>query len=261
MKPEILTFSCRTTSCITSLACNRIKATVMSSSSKSESPYHHDSSFSSRPSLSPSINSILNPMSNEINHGLQASVGHGQEYFFQPPTSPTSRQHQNDASFSSSAADTAAPQSSQHSHSTTHLAHSSASESCSRPSSSGAPVEARSNLKRPRSNSAADDGVMQPPPPRRDSCGTVPQQREFAADTSSQQLAQSNAASQSAQHSVGHRQAPRIEPSVFNIEPIDEFTREVADWLWGFCSQLPWEEGNVEVSVTTGTRTATTHSR
>jgi len=32
---------------------------------------------------------------------------------------------------------------------------------------------------------------------------------------------------------------------VFNVEPIDEFTREVADWLWGFCSQLDWDKVEV----------------
>ncbi|KAK4698398.1 polynucleotide 5'-triphosphatase, partial [Phenoliferia sp. Uapishka_3] len=37
-----------------------------------------------------------------------------------------------------------------------------------------------------------------------------------------------------------------FEPSIFNVEPIDEFTREVADWLWGFASQEDWNV--VEVS-------------
>ncbi|POY72214.1 hypothetical protein BMF94_4720 [Rhodotorula taiwanensis] len=37
-----------------------------------------------------------------------------------------------------------------------------------------------------------------------------------------------------------------LEPSVFNVGPIDEFTREVADWLWGFTQTLDWDK--VEVS-------------
>lgn len=37
----------------------------------------------------------------------------------------------------------------------------------------------------------------------------------------------------------------RLEPSIFNVEPIDEFTREVADWLWGFCAQLDWDKVEV----------------
>lgn len=32
----------------------------------------------------------------------------------------------------------------------------------------------------------------------------------------------------------------KLEPSLFGVEPIDEFTQEVANWLWGFCqSQDP----------------------
>ena len=37
-------------------------------------------------------------------------------------------------------------------------------------------------------------------------------------------------------------------PSIFAIEPIDEFTREVADWLWAFCQHL--DVNVVEVSTT-----------
>lgn len=33
---------------------------------------------------------------------------------------------------------------------------------------------------------------------------------------------------------------------MFNVGPIDEFTREVADWLWGFTQTLDWDK--VEVS-------------
>ncbi|GAA5839992.1 hypothetical protein JCM9279_005234 [Rhodotorula babjevae] len=42
---------------------------------------------------------------------------------------------------------------------------------------------------------------------------------------------------------------PRLEPSIFNVEPIDEFTREVADWLWGFCAQLDWDKVEIEAKV------------
>lgn len=31
-----------------------------------------------------------------------------------------------------------------------------------------------------------------------------------------------------------------LEPSLFLVEPIDEFTREVADWLWAFAGGLDW---------------------
>ncbi|GAA5884298.1 hypothetical protein JCM6882_002217 [Rhodosporidiobolus microsporus] len=40
-----------------------------------------------------------------------------------------------------------------------------------------------------------------------------------------------------------------LEPSVFNVEPIDEFTREVADWLWGFCAGLDWDKVEIEAKV------------
>jgi hypothetical protein len=30
----------------------------------------------------------------------------------------------------------------------------------------------------------------------------------------------------------------KLEKSMFGVEPIDEFTREVADWIWGFCQHL-----------------------
>ena len=36
-----------------------------------------------------------------------------------------------------------------------------------------------------------------------------------------------------------------LEPSIFNVEPIDEFTREVADWLWGFTQHLEWDKVEV----------------
>ncbi|GAA6060867.1 hypothetical protein JCM10212_006247 [Sporobolomyces blumeae] len=40
-----------------------------------------------------------------------------------------------------------------------------------------------------------------------------------------------------------------LEPSVFNVEPIDEFTREVADWLWGFCAPLDWDKVEIEAKI------------
>ncbi|GAA5837669.1 hypothetical protein JCM11251_002290 [Rhodosporidiobolus azoricus] len=40
-----------------------------------------------------------------------------------------------------------------------------------------------------------------------------------------------------------------LEPSVFNVEPIDEFTREVADWLWGFCAGLDWDKVEIEAKI------------
>jgi hypothetical protein len=46
----------------------------------------------------------------------------------------------------------------------------------------------------------------------------------------------------------------RLEPSVFMVEPIDEFTREVADWIWGFCRNLPPEHVEVSLSPTSSWR-------
>ncbi|GAA6017383.1 hypothetical protein JCM10207_005616 [Rhodosporidiobolus poonsookiae] len=40
-----------------------------------------------------------------------------------------------------------------------------------------------------------------------------------------------------------------LEPSIFNVEPIDEFTREVADWLWGFCAGLDWDKVEIEAKI------------
>ncbi|SCZ89961.1 BZ3500_MvSof-1268-A1-R1_Chr1-3g01691 [Microbotryum saponariae] len=40
-----------------------------------------------------------------------------------------------------------------------------------------------------------------------------------------------------------------LEPSIFNVKPIDEFTREVADWLWGFCQGLDWNVVEIEAKV------------
>lgn len=40
-----------------------------------------------------------------------------------------------------------------------------------------------------------------------------------------------------------------LEPSIFNVEPIDEFTREVADWLWGFTQNLDWDKVEIEAKI------------
>ncbi|KAG0660224.1 hypothetical protein C6P46_004678 [Rhodotorula mucilaginosa] len=40
-----------------------------------------------------------------------------------------------------------------------------------------------------------------------------------------------------------------LEPSIFNVEPIDEFTREVADWLWGFTQHLDWDKVEIEAKI------------
>ncbi|CEQ41028.1 SPOSA6832_02717, partial [Sporobolomyces salmonicolor] len=40
-----------------------------------------------------------------------------------------------------------------------------------------------------------------------------------------------------------------LEPSIFNVEPIDEFTREVADWIWGFCAGLDWDKVEIEAKI------------
>ncbi|KAM0790538.1 hypothetical protein ACM66B_003407 [Microbotryomycetes sp. NB124-2] len=41
----------------------------------------------------------------------------------------------------------------------------------------------------------------------------------------------------------------RLEPSIFGIEPLDEFTREVADWMWSFVKTLPWRDPDTPVEV------------
>ncbi|KAK4046454.1 mRNA-capping enzyme subunit beta [Microbotryomycetes sp. JL201] len=52
----------------------------------------------------------------------------------------------------------------------------------------------------------------------------------------------------------GHKLQP-LEPSIFNIAPIDEFTKEVADWLWGFVKTTPWRDpaNPVEIEAKIGT--------
>ncbi|KAM0751515.1 mRNA triphosphatase CET1 [Meredithblackwellia eburnea MCA 4105] len=40
-----------------------------------------------------------------------------------------------------------------------------------------------------------------------------------------------------------------LEPSLFMVEPIDEFTREVADWLWGFASVEDWNMVEIEAKI------------
>ncbi|KAL8279911.1 hypothetical protein RQP46_007761 [Phenoliferia psychrophenolica] len=39
------------------------------------------------------------------------------------------------------------------------------------------------------------------------------------------------------------------EPSIFNVEPIDEFTREVADWIWAFAGDLNWDVVEIEAKI------------
>ena len=76
--------------------------------------------------------------------------------------------------------------------------------------------------KRPRSPSPVPSPSAQAPPARRPS-------------SSASQASQATAA-------ATPQPAPRhaIEPSIFNVEPIDEFTREVADWLWAFAGEQDW---------------------
>ncbi|GAA5983008.1 hypothetical protein JCM10908_006866 [Rhodotorula pacifica] len=40
-----------------------------------------------------------------------------------------------------------------------------------------------------------------------------------------------------------------LEPSIFNVSPIDEFTREVADWIWGFTQGLEWDKVEIEAKI------------
>lgn len=77
-----------------------------------------------------------------------------------------------------------------------------------------------------------------PPPPRRDSSSQPPARPHSSSPR--------RASSSTPVIPPPPPPAPRplhhaLEPSIFNVEPIDEFTREVADWLWGFCQNLDWE--------------------
>lgn len=228
------------------------------------SSYHHASmsQLTNRPSLSPSITSLLNPAGADDNHNdsRHSSLHHtNQDYFFPPPSSPTpsdstlpAHNHKSTTGSSSS--------------SSTNFAHLLAPEASVTPDDTEpASLGTHRAIKRPRSSSIADEDrdrednrAMRPPPSR---SGSSEQARRASSSTSSPSLGHSTAApldraratatqSPAPRPISGASSRPHLEPSVFNIEPLDEFTREVADWLWGFCSQLPWEEGNVEVSKT-----------
>lgn len=51
-----------------------------------------------------------------------------------------------------------------------------------------------------------------------------------------------------------------LEKSMFGVEPIDEFTREVADWIWGFCQHLDINLVEVSKHVSIN-RSMITHTR
>lgn len=93
----------------------------------------------------------------------------------------------------------------------------------------------------PQFNFEADsevDGEMAPP--QRRLSNSIPPRPSPTPSTSTQPAPPPQPAAPS-------RPDPHaIEPSIFNVEPLDEFTREVADWLWGFCQSL--DPGEVEVS-------------
>ncbi|GAA5943634.1 mRNA triphosphatase [Sporobolomyces koalae] len=101
-----------------------------------------------------------------------------------------------------------------------------------RPSTSSPPTPASATL--------ADTTThpMNPPPPRPSS-----------SSSSSNTSAPSSSFSKPPAPTSATRAPPPLEPSVFNVEPIDEFTREVADWLWGFCAPLDWDKVEIEAKI------------
>ena len=119
--------------------------------------------------------------------------------------------------------------------------------------------------KRPRSSAGPvddDEETGMPPPSFRRRDSTTPSGRPSSSHSNSSASHTSPVrahatvppgpasalSSNGASSATASAQGAPLEPSIFNVEPIDEFTREVADWLWGFCSTLPWENGTVEVS-------------
>ncbi|BGO96114.1 hypothetical protein NBRC10512_002946 [Rhodotorula toruloides] len=123
----------------------------------------------------------------------------------------------------------------------------------------------------PNGSRAAEDeeeGAMQPPatrvrrssstsstPAPAPSTPTIP--RRSASPTRQNPPAPAPVASTSTARSAppppppapARRGSLALEPSIFNVEPIDEFTREVADWLWGFCAQLDWDTVEIEAKI------------
>lgn len=116
-------------------------------------------------------------------------------------------------------------------------------------------------VKRPRTSSSSSPslsfGTMNPPPPppppppahAPTSTSNVPPARPMSSSSST-----STSSLTTRQHAPRPPVAPvppsnSLEPSIFNVEPIDEFTREVADWLWGFCAPLDWDKVEIEAKV------------
>ncbi|KAK4047664.1 mRNA-capping enzyme subunit beta [Microbotryomycetes sp. JL221] len=114
-----------------------------------------------------------------------------------------------------------------------------------------------SNNKRQRSrsptptphNSSQDDRDMLPPKITRRDSPPAPAPAPAPQQTTS-----------TANH---HVNISSLEPSIFNVEPIDEFTREVADWLWSFAKTLPWKDSTrpVEVEAKLGILVQKTNSK
>ncbi|GAA5969170.1 hypothetical protein JCM3765_005745 [Sporobolomyces pararoseus] len=154
------------------------------------------------PSLSPSINSLLNDSSSHNN------IPFNQEDYFSTPTDQTPTP-------------TPTPTPSTVTHS-----------SNERP------------IKRPRTASSSPSLCMNPPPPP-----PAPPARPTSSSSSTSNSSSSRLPL--APPPPPPRQPPQtaLEPSIFNIEPLDEFTREVADWLWGFCAPLDWDKVEIEAKI------------
>ncbi|GAA6006685.1 hypothetical protein JCM11491_003144 [Sporobolomyces phaffii] len=96
--------------------------------------------------------------------------------------------------------------------------------------------------KRPRTSSSASPQLAMHPPP----APLPPPARPTSASSSSSSSSLSRA------RPLAPPPPPppsALEPSIFNVEPIDEFTREVADWLWGFCAPLDWDKVEIEAKI------------
>lgn len=233
------------------------------------SPFNRPSSASSSslppplpsPSLSPSINSLLNSRTTQEYFPPSFGVGPGDaaraaaaffsEEAAEPEPQPLQQKQQQvtreasrplsanadpgtvfSSSSSSSNGRERSSTPSQHHHNNNPGASSSSSSSSAQQHLSAAEPP----RKRSRPPSSEQETDMMPPPPSRVASGSP--KRVATAPL--------------APPPPPARDPNAIEPSIFNVEPIDEFTKEVADWLWGFCSGLDPEV--VEVHFKIGAR-------
>ncbi|GAA5877906.1 hypothetical protein JCM3774_001766 [Rhodotorula dairenensis] len=197
-----------------------------------------------QPSRSPSIVSLLN-------HPDEPAAPYSDSDYF-TPTAATDGVFQRNPSPTPATA--AAPR-------TSHKRPRTAGDS---PSSSSASTTLAPS---PTSGAAArlDEGSMEPPTSRIRRSSSLTAVPSPSQPSQSGQAASASAAPARAQPQPAPPPAPTpvaappprrplpanlpLEPSVFNVEPIDEFTREVADWLWGFAQNLEWDKVEIEAKI------------